>query len=875
MRLYHLPIILSSLMLAAACSHEKLPETAGQSSAVIMDYGGEPVPGLLHIMVSESMAEELETASSEGGTVCLPEVKSIAGSTVCIRSMKRLFPHAGKFEARTRDEGLHRWYIVEYDETIPTRSAASELIIPGVEIIEIPGKIERIGNQEIIPVTASDTPATASMVFDDPMLKDQWHYFNDGQAHSSVSGCDINVVPVWENYTTGREDIIVAVVDEGVDYVHEDLKDNMWLNPEESGDKRYGFNFVNNTPKVVPGDHGTHVAGTISAVNNNGTGVSGIAGGDYAKGIKGVKIMSCQIFKDKESGNEAAAIKWGADHGAVISQNSWGYPDATSTPQSVKAAVDYFIKYAGVDENGNQTGPMIGGVVFFAAGNEGRNVGYPAEYEKAIAVTATGADYKRAYYSNYGEWADIAAPGGDAKKGNYVLSTTVGNKYGKMQGTSMACPHVSGIAALILSRFGGPGFTAEALKEKLLARTTDISSFNRSHYMGVGLVNTYLSIAGSGGAAPSAPSGLKASASSNNIEISITIPEDEDDGKPYTIIVYYGKEEIEDPDNSMFAIIYTGDAKAGDTITGHITGLDFNSEYHLKAAARDLAGNSSGLSETVKVTTGSNNPPELESLDQTELTLKPHETGAASFSCTDPDGHFYTIELDPGSEAAVLDTLQRDKPIVRIKGTDANTGKYLARLTVADIYGATTVQEISYEILENHEPQTAKMFEDLVLSSKSSGTIVLKADEYFKDEDGEQLSYGIEISNTSVLNVTYAKGNFNITPMNYGYSEVTVTATDVRGKSVSQGFRVLVRDGNSEVDMYPNPTPDWLYVRTSSDVEAEYEIISSTGKAVIDGKAAISAFEPLKIDMSPLAPGVYRACIKTGGKEYIQNIVKL
>ena len=176
--------------------------------------------------------------------------------------------------------------------------------------------------------------------------------------------------------------------------------------------------------------------------------------------------MSCQIFEGKESGSGAEAIKWSADHGAVISQNSWGYPTLDATPASVKSAVDYFEKYAGVDENGKQVGPMKGGLVIFAAGNEGKNTS-SSDYEKILAVTSVGADYKRAYYTCYGNWADVIAPGGDAKKGNQVLSTIPGNKYGKMQGTSMACPHVSGVAALVLARFGGDGYTPAALRKQL------------------------------------------------------------------------------------------------------------------------------------------------------------------------------------------------------------------------------------------------------------------------------------------------------------------------------------------------------------------------------------------------------------------------
>ena len=117
------------------------------------------------------------------------------------------------------------------------------------------------------------------------------------------------------------------MVDGGIDCDHEDLAANLWENPNRPG--VHGFNFMDNSINIIKTNHGTHVAGTIAAVNNNGKGICGIAGGDFAKGIPGVRLQSAQIFKDGEkgSGHGATAIKWGADNGAVISQNSWGYED--------------------------------------------------------------------------------------------------------------------------------------------------------------------------------------------------------------------------------------------------------------------------------------------------------------------------------------------------------------------------------------------------------------------------------------------------------------------------------------------------------------------------------------------------------------------
>lgn len=831
---------------------------------------------MMNIKVTEALAKELESVTGEDGYVKLSETRSFDDGQIL--SMRRLFPYAGVFEERTRSMGMHLWYVVRYDDSKSMTRASSELELPGVEIVEYCPRIEIVDGGEAVPVEVLSTRASSSsMPFDDPMLNQQWHYYNNGSANSSVSGCDINVFPIWKNYSRYYQykgDIVVGVVDGGIDYKHDDLKDNMWHNPEKSGENVYGKNFTDNSFIIRPESHGTHVAGTIAAVNNNGIGVCGVAGGDSRTGIKGAKLMSCQIFDGESQGSGAEAIKWSADNGAVISQNSWGYIGATSTPASLKSAVDYFIRYAGVDDKGNQVGPMKGGIVFFASGNDNATTS-GNDYEPIVNVTAVAADYKRSYFTNYGPWCDIAAPGGDVKKGNEVLSTLPGNKYGKMQGSSMACPHASGVAALILARFGGSGYTNKALRDRIENNVTDIASQNQNYYLGKGLINTYKAIAGSGGLPPETPSGLAASARSNNVNFTVTVPRDPDDGTPSSIFIYYSTTDFSQPSDAMFGMFYVEDADAGSTLGGRLTGLDFNTTYYLAAMSSDLAGNKSSLSKKIKVTTGENNPPVIEALTATTVSIKAHESAVIGFSVTEPDEHYYLFSFEPGSEAAVIDTMDREKPKVRITGAKAQAGTYTARMTVTDIYGLESSKELKYTILQNHAPVKVKDFEDVIFTSKAAVPSEISVEEYFKDEDGEDLKYTFSFSDPTVVNMTNKSGKFYLTPMNFGICEITVTGTDIRGEQVSQAFKVLVRDGSSELDLYPNPVRTDLFVRTGEAVQAEIKLVGATGAVFYEDVVSISPFEPKKIDMRDASAGAYTVLVKINGKELKKNIVKL
>ena len=514
-------------------------------------------PEMSSILDQAQMSKTRSGRATRSGIPSTDEVLDILGSY----SFERVFPVDANTEARTREAGLHLWYTVKFDKSTDLKAAAERLKQLGeVTKVQTNGRIKRAYNTDSKRIYLSDkalqqkaTRAAASGEPNDPGFAYQWHYrnlgagnygfenLNDNQA-GAEAGCDVNAVEAWKT-CVGDPSIIVAVLDEGVMYTHPDLAPNMWCNPGETtqgakadGDGNgyegdlHGYNFVEESGNITWSDandsgHGTHVAGTIAAANNNGIGVSGVAGGDGTPN-SGVKIMSCQIFSGQNSvtlAGEARAIKYAADNGAVILQCSWGYNSSESSKLSgytpgpatekewaetyplEKEALDYFINNAG-----SPNGVIDGGIAVFAAGNEyAGNPAFPGAYSKCVSVASLAADYTPACYTDFGSLVTLSAPGGDleyygkigetedeywAETGEQkgaVLSTLVKNgqpAYGYMEGTSMACPHVSGVAALGL---------AYAVKQNRHYRAADFISLMKksvkdldSHYQN-GATKTY------------------------------------------------------------------------------------------------------------------------------------------------------------------------------------------------------------------------------------------------------------------------------------------------------------------------------------------------------------------------------------------------
>ncbi len=568
--------------------------------------------GMIKVKISPTISTSLSKAQVKGSTKALKtgisSFDAVAKSTSAT-NLYRLFPANSNNESKLKKHGLDLWYVVEINENVDPKTAVAQFKqLNEVTIAEV--ELEKV----LSPFKATNYSPSAelkgSLPFNDPYLKDQWHYDNTGQ--SGYGDADINLFEAWTK-TTGANDVIVSIHDQGVDVAHKDLKENIWVNTAELNgvtgvdddnngyiDDINGYNFQKNTGAVDAEFHGTHVAGTIAAVNNNGIGVSGVAGG--SGNGDGVKIMSLQIF----GGIFENSYIYAADNGAVISQNSWGYTNPYAYDQSVKDAIDYFISEAGKFPGS----PMNGGIVIFAAGNSNYDSEwYPGYFSNVLAVAAIGPKWKKASYSNFGDWVELSATGGDqdtygSKSG--VLSTAPKDQYAYLQGTSMACPHVSGIAALALAN-RTKQLTNTELWNKLVTGVVDIEQYNPDYIdkLGSGAIDASLAIANDQGVAPVAISNLAVTGIAQEFAtLSWTVPSDIDDIKPTAFQLYYSTEPISVSNlNLASKVIIKNEKDAGQSFTYEVNGLLGLTTYYFAITSTDRWGNLSLLSNVVSETT--------------------------------------------------------------------------------------------------------------------------------------------------------------------------------------------------------------------------------------------------------------------------------
>lgn len=512
MKIQHF-IVPALALIFAACTkdlNEAVVEGAQSiNSEKIINCDQGALGGTIAVKLSEECALEIENSLTRVD-LTRSGVEAIDTELDKIQTSRfvRIF-NDPKYEARLREAGLHRWYAVEFSKETNLSAAALSLAkIEGIELVEFIHPVTPSRSECIRVESGSQTRSSAT---NDADFAKQWNLHNDGSLEGSVEGADINVLKAWD-ICSGDESIVVAVIDQPMQLDHPDFEANLWTNPNPDESKllhganfctyyTYGdsVNWTNTSSKGAYYDHGSHVAGIVGAVTGNGIGVAGIAGGKDGKG--GVKLMCCQVFAYDQYGNDisndyprapAEALIWAANRGAHLAQCSVGY--SISIAESgwygqfgfEKDAIDYFV------ETPRESGSIDGGIVVYAAGNDGNSIFYgspvadrkmfPAAYPGVIAVSGVGPDYTPGGYTNFGNWVDICAPGGDADvfgEEGKVYSVFNQSGYGYIEGTSMACPHVTGVAALGLSYAVklGKRFTPAEFTSMILSSANSVEEY--------------------------------------------------------------------------------------------------------------------------------------------------------------------------------------------------------------------------------------------------------------------------------------------------------------------------------------------------------------------------------------------------------------
>ncbi|MCH2140186.1 MAG: S8 family serine peptidase [Phycisphaerales bacterium] len=351
----------------------------------------------------------------------------------------------------------------------------SSKLVPGLHVIDMNQSVSKgiqmarsRGNDVIYAQPSYTFTATAT---NDPQWSALWGLRNEGLDYpnptgqvtsvDAVPGVDIRAEQAWQ-LQPHANGITVAVIDSSVDIHHEDLSAAIWNNQNEvpgngidddgNGyvDDTHGWNFPDNAPTGPAENHGTHCSGTIAAVANNDLGISGVA--------PGASIMPLRFLIEGVGGDTAHAIQaidYAVANGARISNNSWGGGAPSTALYETMAAAG-----------------AAGHLFVIATGNEGGAVSYPAAFDLdcIISVAAIRPDGQLAMFSNYGQGADLAAPG-------WGIVSCVANGYDTYQGTSMAAPHVAGVAALLLARSGGTATVAQ-LRQALLGSVRPMNSLN-------------------------------------------------------------------------------------------------------------------------------------------------------------------------------------------------------------------------------------------------------------------------------------------------------------------------------------------------------------------------------------------------------------
>ena len=402
--------------------------------------------------------------------------------------------------------------------------------------------------------------------------------------------------------------------------------------------------------------------------------------------------------------------------------------------------------------------------------------------------------------------------------------------------------------------------------------------------MGSGLVNAMAALAPEGSLPPPAVAEIEGAVSSNKVTLRWDVPSAAGGGAAAGYYVYYSTSSLEGVGSEQlresvkFLSFLADDVREGGSASVSFYLPAFETDYFLSVVSYGRDGSLSSPSQQFKVRTSSDSAPVITPLDGTSVSLNVCDSVTLRFAISDPDGHSTSWTLNP-SDNGCRAYVEGTGSIVTllIRGFYAGEGSHKATLKVTDLYGLSTKVEVTYKINPNNPPVAVKEMDNMIIDNPG-GERTLRLSDYFSDPDGETPVYSVVYDNEEVVAAVVEEGVLNISALGYGMASLAITATDCLGEKVSSSFKILVRNPDNPVEIYPNPVSDKLYIRTGEDCsDVSIAITGVSGSAVYSVSGlSVSPFDPVSVDVSGFGAGVYAVTINYGdGRTLKKGIVKI